>query len=230
MIENLSAGERAYRTIRAKIVSLEFAPNAAIGETQLADILGVSRTPVREALTRLGAEGLVTFRSRAGTIVAPIRLEAVRAAQFVREKLETAIIEEAAAHNSDRFRFKVRQAIEEQHFAMGQSDVTMFFASDERMHRSFAEMVGRSPVWSVSAEAKKHMDRVRWLSLEKSDDLGLLLHDHEELLSAIESHDVCRARETMERHLRRVMAQFDKLKAIHPEYFEVDGTATGLAA
>ena len=218
-VKALLAGERAYRTIRKKIVSMEFAPNEAIAESHLAASMGVSRTPVREALSRLEAEGLVDFRSRAGTIVAPIRIDAVRSAQFVREKLEVSIIEEAAAKNTERFRFKLRQAIEEQRFAIEQADIAMFFASDERMHQSFAEMAGRSLVWSVISDAKKHMDRVRLLSLEKID-LNLLLKDHDELFKAIESHDTARARSVMEQHLRRVIGQIEELMAIYPEYFE----------
>ncbi|MFV0410791.1 MAG: GntR family transcriptional regulator [Paracoccus sp. (in: a-proteobacteria)] len=219
MANDLSASERAYRTIRRRIVRLEFAPNQAIGETQLAGMLGVSRTPVREALTRLSAEGLVDFRSRAGTIVAPIRLGAVRSAQFVREKLEVAIIREAAQKDSRHLSFAVRQAIEEQRFAIEQGEIGRFFAADERMHQSFAEFVGRDAVWQVIAEAKKHMDRVRWLNLQSSD-LTPLLEDHQGLLDAIEGREPDRAHETMERHLRRVMVNLDELAARHPDYFE----------
>ena len=159
------------------------------------------------------------FRSRAGTIVALIRIDAVRSAQFVREKLEVSIIEEAAEKNSKRSRFKLRQAIEEQRFAIEQADIAMFFASDERMHQSFSEMAGWLHVWSVISDAKRHLDRLRLLSLEKIE-LNLLLKDHSELLDAIESHDPARARSVMERHLRRVMVQIEELMANYPEYFE----------
>ncbi|MFV0384335.1 GntR family transcriptional regulator [Paracoccus sp. (in: a-proteobacteria)] len=222
MAIELSAAERAYRTIRRKIVSLELAPNTAVGELQLADMLGVSRTPIREALTRLSSEGLVDFRSRAGTTVAPIRLDAVRAAQFVREKLEVAIVREAAAESSRRFKFSVQQAVEEQKFAITDGDTALFFASDERMHQSFAEMAGRPAVWPVISEAKKHMDRLRWLSLAtvSAYDLNTLLDDHVELFNAIAAHDSDRAQVVMELHLRRVMAQIDQLVAAQPDYFE----------
>lgn len=95
----------------------------------------------------------------------------------------------------------------------------MFFASDERMHQYFAEMAGRSHAWSVISDAKKHMDRVRLLSLGKIE-LNVLLKDHGELFEAIERHDPARARSVMERHLRRVMVQIEELMAIYPEYFE----------
>ena len=165
-VKELLAGERVYRTIRKKIVSMEFAPNEATAESHLAASMGVSRTPIREALSRLASEGLMDFRSRAGTIVAPIRIDAVCSAQFVREKLEVSIIEKAAEKDTERSRFKLRQAIEEQRFAIEQADIAMFFASDERMHQSFAKLAGRSHVWSVISDAKGYLDRLRLLSLE----------------------------------------------------------------
>jgi DNA-binding GntR family transcriptional regulator len=219
-ISEISAGERAYREIRRRIVSLILKPNQAIGELFLADDLSMSRTPVREALTRLSGEGLIDFRSRAGTIVAPIRFEAVRSAQYVREKLELAIIEEAVQKQSARATFHIRQAIEAQRFAISEGDTGLFFASDERMHRLFSEVAGRLAVWAVISEAKKHMDRVRLLSLEDTD-LSLLLDDHEKILVAFTDGDGGKARTVMTTHLRRVMEDLDRLAEQHNEFFEL---------
>ncbi|WP_443630903.1 GntR family transcriptional regulator [Candidatus Njordibacter sp. Uisw_056] len=219
-ITEISAGESAYREIRNRIVSLDLKPNQTIGETYLADELGMSRTPIREALTRLSSEGLIDFRSRAGTIVSPIRFDAVISAQYVREKLELAIIEEAVKVKSKRAVFNIRQAIDEQQFAILEGDTAGFFVADERMHRHFSEMTDRVAVWSVISEAKKHMDRVRRLSLQKID-LNVLLSDHLLILEAIENHDVDAARSIVTTHLRRVMHDLDNLAEQHSDYFEL---------
>jgi DNA-binding GntR family transcriptional regulator len=100
----ISAAEHCYRTLWRKIVSLELKRNEPIGEQALAQMLGVSRTPVREALSRLSAERFVDLRTRARVIIASIRLDAVLTAQFVREKLEVAIVSEAAVRPNRRFR------------------------------------------------------------------------------------------------------------------------------
>lgn len=217
-VVEIPAGERAYRELRRRIVSLDLKPNQAIGEVFLADDLSMSRTPIREALTRLSGEGLVDFRARAGTIVAPIRLEAVRTAQYVREKLELAIIEEAAQTSSNRAIFNIRQAIEEQRFSIQEGDAALFFSADERMHRCFSEMVGRSAVWTIISEAKRHMDRLRRLSLQDTD-LNQLLGDHENILAAVEGGNVSEARDNMKLHLGRVMEDIDRLSTQHSEYF-----------
>lgn len=219
-ISEISAGERAYRLIRRQIVSLDMKPNQAIRELNLAKELQMSRTPVREALTRLSGEGLIDFHARAGTVVAPIRLEAVRTAQYVREKLELSIIEEAVLEPSSRAIFNLRQTIEEQHFAISEGDMALFFSSDERMHRQFSEMAGRAPVWDLISESKKHMDRVRRLSLEDID-LDLLLDDHKKILAAITEGDPTEARKVMTTHLRRAVKDVDRLAAQNAAYFEL---------
>lgn len=219
-VVEIPAGERAYREIRRRIVSLELKPNQPIGEVFLADELRMSRTPVREALTRLSGEGLVDFRARAGTIVSPIRLEAVRTAQYVREKLELAIVEEAALTQSNRAIFNIRQTIEEQRFSIAEGDMALFFSADERMHRCFSEMVGRGPVWTIISEAKRHMDRLRRLSLQDTD-LNQLLIDHENILAAIEGGNAADARSVLKVHLGRVMEDIDRLSSQYKNYFSL---------
>lgn len=218
-VVDLPAAERAYREIRRQIVSLDLKPNQAIREIFLAKELDVSRTPIREALTRLSSEGLVDFRARAGTIVAPIRIEAVRSAQYVRENLELAIIEEATQTQSNRAIFNIRQTIEEQRFAILEGDVALFFVADEQMHRCFSDMVGRSGVWEIISDSKKHMDRLRRLSLEDID-LNVLLEDHQGILAAIEAGNGVKARSIMKAHLRRATGDVDRLSERYSEYFE----------
>ena len=162
----ISAAEHCYRSLSQKIIRLELKPNEPVGEHALADLLGVSRTPVREALSRLSAEGLVDLRSRAGVVVAPIRMDAVRTAQFVREHLELAIVAEAARQSNRRILLGIRQTIEEQELAVAEDNPDLFFECDERMHALYCNLAGRDGVWGFISDAKKHMDRVRRLSLQ----------------------------------------------------------------
>jgi len=212
----LSAGERAYRTLRARIVSLE--PNASIGEQMLAESLGVSRTPVREALARLATEGLVDARSRSGGIVSPIRREAVESAQFVREALETAVIDKAVRGRDARTLFRFRQSLEAQRFAIVEQDTALFYDADEHMHSLFCRLAGQAKVWDVIADAKRHMDRVRRISIDNTD-LGTLVDDHDELYRCVEGGDRNGARKVLRRHLRRVLVDLEFLEARFPHYF-----------
>lgn len=217
----LSAADRAYQTLRNQIISLELAPNESIGEQMLAERLGVSRTPVREALLRLSAEGLVDLRSRSGGVVAPIRIEAVRSAQFVREALESAIIDACIKCEDSQVMFNLRQSIETQRFAIKQSDLILFFDADDHMHSLFCQLAGQPSVWDAIVHAKQHMDRVRRISLSEVH-LDTLLDDHIELLDCIEQGNRAGARKVIHRHMRRVLIDLKSIQQRHPEYFDTN--------
>lgn len=215
----ISAAEYCYRELSRKIIRLELKPNEPIGEHALADLLGVSRTPVREALSRLGTEGLVDLRARAGVVIAPIRMEAVRTAQFVREHLELAILADAAQQSNRRALLGIRQAIEEQELAVAEDNPDLFFECDERMHSLYCNLAGRVGVWAFIADAKRHMDRVRRLSVQ-AGQLDQLVQDHQIILDAVTAGDVRAAQEVMRLHLRRVMSDLSELAKQFSAYFE----------
>ncbi|WP_027998955.1 GntR family transcriptional regulator [Sinorhizobium arboris] len=215
----ISAAEHCYRTLSRKIIGLELKPNEPVGEHALAELLGVSRTPVREALSRLSAEGLVDLRSRAGVVVAPIRMDAVRTAQFVREQLEVAIVAEAAGQTNRRILLGIRQAIEEQELAIAEDNPDLFFECDERMHALYCSLAGRDGVWSFISDAKKHMDRVRRLSIQ-AGQLDQLVEDHRGVFEAVTEGNADRAQEIMRLHLRRAMIDLSELARRFSAYFE----------
>ncbi|EYR82851.1 GntR family transcriptional regulator [Shinella sp. 838] len=221
----ISAAEHCYRTLSRKIIGLELKPNEPIGEHAMAELLGVSRTPVREALSRLSAEGLVDLRSRAGVVVAPIRMDAVRTAQFVREQLELAIVAEAARQSNRRILLGIRQAIEEQELAIQEDNPDLFFECDERMHALYCSLAGRDGVWGFISDAKKHMDRVRRLSVQ-AGQLDQLVQDHQDVLEAVTGGDMDRAQEVMKLHLRRVMLDLGELSRRFSSYFEPETVRT----
>lgn len=226
LIAQISAAERCYRTLYRKIITLELKPNESVSEQALARLLGVSRTPIREALLRLHVEGLVDLQSRSGVTISPIRYDAVQTAQFVREKLEIAIIEKAAAAKHRRTELRIRQAIEEQELAVFEGNTDMFFDADERMHQLYCELAGYAGVWSVIADAKKHMDRVRRLSM-LNKQLDELLADHRALFAAVNDGDAVLASAILKKHLSRVIALFSDLSARFPEYFELAESPSG---
>src|SRR5688500_18203301 len=82
-----SLAERAYRTIRDRLVMLEIRPGAPINEDRLAQSLGVGRTPVREALKRLQYERLITTYSRRGTFATEVNITDLAHISEVRQEL-----------------------------------------------------------------------------------------------------------------------------------------------
>src|ERR671921_1610907 len=97
-----SARDQVYVALREAIVCAELEPGRRLSENELADLLGVSRTPVREALARLRDERLVAIVPQLGTFVTLISPAAVEDAAFVREALECSAIRLATEHASER--------------------------------------------------------------------------------------------------------------------------------
>ena len=83
-----SAREAAYETIRSRIITMELKPGDELNDHELAQELGISRTPMREALIMLNIAHMVTIKPQSGTYVAPIDLELMEMEQFARFTLE----------------------------------------------------------------------------------------------------------------------------------------------
>ena len=219
---HLASSYRIYISLKKRIRAVELAPRSSLEEQRLAEELGVSRTPVREGLVRLAAEGLVDLIPNRGAFVAPIRSDSVLAAQFIRESLEVALALEAANRIDSIGELRLRQAIEEQKLAELEGQVEIFYRSDERMHRTITEIAERPLVWLHIEEAKIQMDRVRRLNLMDRSSFATLIQQHERIVGAICKNDRAGIRRTMKDHLRNVLPDLEALKVCHPEYFAAD--------
>jgi len=121
-----STASIVYNGLRQKIIDLTLKPGTLLVEQKLAHEYGVSRTPVREVLVWLASEGLVEILRNRGAMVAPIRVDAVRTAQFVRESLEISVALKAAKNINSLARLKLSHAIEEQELANAEGNAELF--------------------------------------------------------------------------------------------------------
>ncbi len=99
----MRAGERAYQALRADIVEWRLLPGQVLGEVELSERLGISRTPVREALSRLTADGLTEPHSGRGVVVATISADDVRSLYEFRDSLDCRAAELAARRGDRKF-------------------------------------------------------------------------------------------------------------------------------
>jgi DNA-binding GntR family transcriptional regulator len=196
--------ERVYATLRAEIVSGALPPDRQISEQEISERLQVSRTPLREALVRLVEDGLAVVYPQFGTFVAPIRLEAVAEAQFIREHLECALIREAASHATPDDLRQLAENIDGQERAARDQDHQRFYALDEALHAGFAAASGRPGVWRLIQQSKVHLDRVRLLSLPIGNQLRHLIEQHKAIVEALNDQSADRAEQALRLHLREV--------------------------
>ncbi len=203
--------EQALDAVRRQIVTGVYPPNTRLSEVELSEKLGVSRTPVREALIRLAEEGLVKIVPQIGSFVAPISIEAVRQAQFIREHLECALIAEAAKHIDIAIVRRMSDNLEQQAIAAQRSDWDTFYSYDEALHAIWATASGNTGVWRVIQQSKVHLDRVRQISDRRPEHMALLIAQHTKIAEAVAKGDVATAQTELRTHLRLVFTTMRKL-------------------
>jgi DNA-binding GntR family transcriptional regulator len=217
----LPVGRTIHEQLRTAIVALELPPGRALSEQEIAARLGVSRTPVREALGRLVEDGLVVVVPQVGSFVRRIDLDEVHEAQFVREALETAALRVAVGRSTAAAVVRMRQRIDEQRQAATDGDLEAFFLADEALHAEVFALAGHSGAWRIMRSARFQMDRLRRLSLPQRGTLDALVEEHERLVDGIAAGDRPGAEATLRSHARRVLAYAPALARAHPDFFEV---------
>ena len=186
--------------------------------------MGVSRTPVREALARLAKLQLVDIFPQRGTVIAPLRVSDLKRSQFLRESLELGLLRRALrSPERSRLAEALTAEIAVQRTLAGIGDEERFYASDELFHRRIASIAGLPDIWDDISDAKLHMDRFRHLMLASVETLSVIVEQHERIVSAIEKGDRELAEMALKTHLRRIFAFLRPAYEVRPEYFEKGG-------
>jgi DNA-binding GntR family transcriptional regulator len=205
-----------YETLRRKVLTLELRPGEALSENELAAVLHVSRTPVRESLILLAEEGFVQVFPQVGSFVSRVDPASVADAQFLREAVELAALDDIPSRLDTDVVEELRDNLAQQQ--KKDIDVEEFFSLDEKYHLGLLRLSGHERAWSTVASAKGHLDRARRLGLEVSSP-RVFAGQHGEILGAILEHDLTRARTLMRTHLRAVFADIEQIRARAPELF-----------
>ncbi len=210
--------DRVYDELVTAIRELRIPPGATLSETDLAAQLRVSRTPVREAISRLTAVGLVAVVPQVGTRVQRIRLADVEEARFVRETLEIGAFAAACARPY-RDVHRLRDLLTEQRRAHAAGDLDAFFAADEALHEEIFRIGGYPGAWRLIQPMKFQLDRVRRLSLPDRGNSATLIEEHTAIVDALEAGDSRTGRTHLHRHARRVSRYAPSLRVRHPDLF-----------
>ncbi|WSQ13814.1 GntR family transcriptional regulator [Streptomyces sp. NBC_01231] len=211
-----------YLKLRQLVLTLELAPGAALSENELAASLGVSRTPVRESLILLAQEGLVQVFPKIGSFVSRVDPAQVADAQFLREAVELASLDDLPGALDPALVEELRDNLKRQRRA--NLDLEEFFALDEAFHHGLMRLSGHGDVWTTVAAAKGHLDRARRLGLHENVSPAVFAGQHHEILDAVVGGNVPLARTAMRTHLRAVFSDIERIRAHSPELFAADAS------
>jgi DNA-binding GntR family transcriptional regulator len=201
-LENRTLWERVYLHLREEIVSNRLGPGTDLAEVALAESLGVSRGPIREALGRLATEGLVTVRPRRGAVVTPLSKAEFLDAYQVREALETLAVRLAVPRLSADQRRSLQGLVTEMAECEARDDVTGFFRANARFHGTFVEASGNRRLQDLYRQLLAQLARYQTPSLELRGSLRRSIAEHRAILRAVERHDAERAAHLVSEHIR----------------------------
>ena len=212
-LANEKASEYAYRYLKKNIIGLEFTPNSRICEADIAKELGLSRTPVREALLEL-----VVYPQK-GSFVSKIDYNLVEESRFVRLVLEKAIIDIVCDKPDDKFIDRLEINIRNQKYYLDKEDKTNLMQLDNEFHKILFEMANKLQTHELVESISGHFDRLRNLSINTIKDIKTV-SDHEKIFLAIKSCDSFKAKELMEIHLSRHKFEEKILREKFSDYFD----------
>lgn len=209
----------ALRVIRENIETSELEPGSMISESELASRLGLSRTPVREALIELSKANIVEIYPQRGSFVSLIDYTMVEEARFMRNVLEHAVVREVCEIATEEDIMRLKENLHLQQFYLANNERDKLMEKDNELHRLLFDIAKKPNLFDLIRFASIHFDRVRHLSLIVVRDLKIV-EDHEKLIRAIEERDADRAEEIMELHLSRYKVDAEAIKAAYPHYIK----------
>lgn len=200
-LENVTLRERVFEHLRDEILSARLAPGTELHEVALASSLGVSRGPLREALGRLAAEGLVTITPRRGASVTKLtRREFIEAYQ-VREALESLAVRLAVPKLTASDRALLHELHDQMVSDARAGDVRSFFEVNRRFHEIFVRASGNERLQRMHTLLIDQMGRLMSKSHELRGGLDQSVAEHGAILAAVDAHDAERAARLLEEHI-----------------------------
>lgn len=211
-----SGRDYALRCLTENILNLELTPGSMVSENELAAQLGLSRTPVREALMALAKVRLVDVYPQRGSAVALVDYELVEETCFMRRVFEVAVVEVACktATEEDKVALKDNVAAQERFLQEGRPEQLM--PLDNELHKLLFLIAHKMQMWDMMSSYTLHFDRVRRMALDPvRNDRNVA--DHRAIVDAICTGDAAQAKKLMERHLNRYKVDENALRSRYPE-------------
>ncbi len=212
----VSITDRVFKHLFQAITQLDLRPGTKLSEAEIADQLGVSRQPVRDAFFRLSQRGYVQILPQRGTLVSRISEDQVLNAMFIRMALECACIKEVPALSADQIK-SLSDILEDQKAAIQADDGPSFNIADESFHQFLCKFAGRGHIWSLILEQKGHLDRLRWLSLAYHQKAAV--SEHQGILDALTIGRTDRAEALLKAHLNKVQHMLPQIREENPALF-----------
>lgn len=218
-----SQAEYAYRVLHLNIMECNLLPGSPINEGEVAGLLGISRTPVHEAVNRLKEEGLVDIVPRKESRVSRIKVSYIHEGVVLRCATEPQIAKQAAGRLTTEHAKRMEENLEQLRSVIEPEwQWRHFFAIDGEFHRLIYEAVGMMRIFKAVSRVANHLDRLRYLSgnLWGKDTALTVYEEHRALYHMLLSRGSADLEPLLRKHMTRSREKMDEVIARFPGYFE----------
>jgi len=217
LVERRLLHETVIDRLRDMIVQGELAPETKLNERVLAEQLGISRTPLREAIKYLASEGLVELLPNRGAVVAPLKAGKVKEVFTVLGTLE-ALAGELVCRNATDADIAEIRALHYQmvaHHARG--ELAQYFRYNQQIHIRLVECAGNATLAQIYRSLNAHVRRARYMANLSRDRWDKAVKEHEEIIEALGNRDSARLQAMLRDHLaNKLVMVMEALNANKP--------------
>ena len=196
-----SASERAYKHVKERVLTGKLPGGELISEGEIADALGVSRTPVRAAFTQLESEGLLRLYPKKGALVVPVSAQELEDVIETRWVIERYAIERAIADPGELPKRLAKSADRQLRLKGGE-----FVEADRAFHRSLVEATGNTILLGLYDSLRDRQRRMARATMRDADRQHRTSAEHHEIAEAIAAQDRERALTALRSHLDGALA------------------------
>ena len=211
--KTISIAEQIFEQLERDILSGAYARGELLTETKLSDKLGVSRTPIREALRRLDQEHIIKMTTK-GAYVLGITAQDIDDIYEIRLRLEGWAASLAAERASEEEIAKLKETVELQEFYTLKEDADNIKNMDSTFHRLMYFMSGSTPLYDTLEPLHKRIIKYRKASISSGNRAHESLKEHKAIFEAIAAHDSVLAEKLVTEHVRKAQANIAK-RGIH---------------
>jgi DNA-binding GntR family transcriptional regulator len=201
---NLTFQKQAYDFIKSQIMNLGFKPGEYITDSQIAGLLKISRTPVREAFYRLEKEGLLINEARRGWKIYTLSLDNINDIFDIKEVLEGMVARKAAACQDESLRSSLRDTFEKMALAAEANDVDAWLDADFHLHDILFQMAGNEIANRIITNLNDQWHRVRLGFVALQGRMQRSVDEHQSIIKSILDNDGEEAERLMQAHLNQV--------------------------
>lgn len=214
------AAPQVFEHLRELIVAMRIAPGTVLQRADLAAQYGLSQTPIRDALIKLGEEGLVDIFPQHATVVSAVNVTMARQAHFLRRSIELEIVRTLARTADAALVTRLRDSIELQKVLAERENYADFVSADQAFHRQMYEAAQVPELWAMVRRQSGNLDRLRNLHVPIPGKARRVIGDHTAIVDAIAAGDPAAAQAALREHLSGTLSHLDDIRARFPHYLK----------